>query len=329
MVRAADRLKLPVWAPMAAYIALAAVTTVMLLTDGDAGPLPILILLATLLLAASRPLVEVVIAVVVSQAILWVLLVGDVEGFDLTDLLGTAIAFAAAAVFGWGLQTRRRRIEGFEVEQAEATRQAAADERLRIAQELHDVVAHSLGVIAVQAGVGLHVMDREPEEARQALEHISRMSRSSLTEIRWLLGRVRNDDGTPAYAPAPGLGDLRRLVDEVGRAGLAVDLQVDGKADDVPPGIGLAAYRITQEALTNAVRHADAGRAEVRVGLAPGVLTIDVVDDGRGGEPEAGGHGLVGMHERAAVYGGTVEAGPGPDGGWRVQARLPYGEVAS
>jgi signal transduction histidine kinase len=271
----------------------------------------------------------VLIGAVASQVVLVVLLVGEVPGFGLTDMLGTAIAFAAAAILGWGLQVRRRRIEGFEVEQAEATRQAAADERLRIAQELHDVVAHSLGVIAVQAGVGLHVMDTEPEEARKALEHISSMSRSSLTEIRWLLGRVRNDDGTPAYSPAPGLGDLRRLVDEVGQTGLTIDLEVDGAADGVPPGIGLAAYRITQEALTNAVRHAEAQRADVKVDLSPGVLTIDVVDDGRGGHKVAGGHGLVGMQERAAVYGGTVEAGPGPTGGWRVQARLPYGEAAS
>jgi signal transduction histidine kinase len=321
--------KLPAWAPLAAYLLLASFTTGLLLSDGDAGPLPILMMLATFLIAASRPAGEVIVGQVAAQSVLVVLLVGDVQGFDLPDLIGTSIAFLAATLLGWGLQTRRRRIEGFEVEQAEATRQAAADERLRIAQELHDVVAHSLGVIAVQAGVGLHVMDDDPAEARRALEHISRMSRSSLTEIRWLLGRVRNDDGTPAYSPAPGLGDLRRLVDEVGRTGLVVDLRVDGEADAVPPGVGLAAYRITQEALTNAVRHAHAGRAEVHVGLAPGVLAIEVLDDGRGGTVDGGGHGLVGMQERAAVYGGTVDAGPGPSGGFRVQARLPYGEVGA
>ena len=321
--------KLPPWGPVAAYALLAFGVTALLLHGGDAGPLPILVVLATFLLAAARPPGEVVASQAIAQGVLVVLFAGDVPGFDLTDLIGTSIAFVAASVLGWGLQTRRRRIEGFEAEQAEATRQAAADERLRIAQEVHDVVAHSLGVIAVQAGVGLHVMDTEPEEARQALAHISSMSRSSLTEIRWLLGRVRNADGTPAYSPAPGLGDLRRLVDEVGQTGLEVDLQVVGEADAVPPGVGLAAYRITQEALTNAVRHARAGRAEVRVRLEPGVLAIDVADDGRGGPTGAGGHGLVGMQERAAVYGGTVEAGPAPSGGFRVRARLPYGEVGT
>ncbi len=314
---------------MAGFVLLSAVTVGLLLADADAGTLPMVLLVATFLLGASRPVMEVVAGTLLVEVSLVVLLLSDVEGFDPPDALGSGIAYAVAGALGWALQTRRRRIEGFEVEQEEATRQAAADERLRIAQELHDVVAHSLGVIAVQAGVGLHVMDTEPEEARRALEHISRMSRSSLTEIRWLLGRVRDSDGNPAYTPAPGLSDLVRLVHDVGGAGLEVDLHIDGELDAVPPGVGLAAYRITQEALTNAVRHAGAQRADVHVGLEPGVLAVEVVDDGRGGEPTPGGHGLVGMYERAAVYGGTVEAGPGPDGGFRVLARLPYGEAAS
>ncbi len=320
--------RLPAWAPIVAFIAVAIATIAVLLSDGDAGPMPILLVLGTFGIASTRPIAEVVLALVVLEAGLVVLWVDGVEGFDVTDMVATAISFAVAAALGWGLQTRRRRIEGFEIEQAEVSRQAAADERLRIAQELHDVVAHSLGVIAVQAGVGLHVMDEEPEEARQALEHISRMSRSSLTEIRWLLGRVRNTDGSPAYSPAPGLPDLRRLVEEVSQTGLAVDLEVDDALDDVPPGVGLAAYRITQEALTNAVRHAQAGQAHVRVGLEPGVLAVEVTDDGRGGTPAGGGHGLIGMQERAAVYGGSVEAGPGPGGGFRVRARLPYEEAS-
>jgi signal transduction histidine kinase len=320
--------RLLAWAPLAAYVAVCAVTIVVLLNDGDAGPMPILLFLGMFLLASARPMTEVVVGVILFEIGLVVLLVGDIEGFDATDMVVTGIAFIAAAAMGWGLQTRRRRIEGLEIEQAHIREQAAADERLRIAQELHDVVAHSLGVIAVQAGVGLHVMDREPEEARTALEHISRMSRSSLTEIRWLLGRVRDTDGV-AYAPAPGLSDLRRLVDEVGRAGLAVDLEVDGTLDQVPPGVGLATYRIAQEALTNAVRHAHARQAHLRVRVEADLVAVEVTDDGRGGTPGTGGHGLVGMQERAAVYGGTVEAGPGRQGGFRVCARLPYGEGAS
>jgi signal transduction histidine kinase len=321
-------LELPPWAPLAAFLLVAVGTVAVLLSGGEAGPMPILLVLAMFGIAATRPLGEVLVALAVLEVGLVVMWVAGVEGFGIADMVVTAASFAAAGALGWGLQTRRRRIEGFEIEREEASRQAAADERLRIAQELHDVVAHSLGVIAVQAGVGLHVMDTEPAEARAALEHISRMSRSSLAEIRWLLGRVRDTDGA-AYTPTPGLVDLRRLVDEVRGAGLTVDLRVDGDVDDVPPGVGLAAYRITQEALTNAIRHAHAERADVTIGVAPGVLTVDVVDDGRGGATSGGGHGLVGMQERAAVYGGTVDAGPGPDGGFRVRARLPYGEAAS
>jgi signal transduction histidine kinase len=136
---------------------------------------------------------------------------------------------------------------------------------------------------------------------------------------------VRNAEGEPAYAPAPGLADLTRLAGEVGAAGLAVELEVDGAAEDVPPGVGLAAFRITQEALTNTLRHARARRADVRVALSPGLVEVEVVDDGRGGPVGAGGgHGLVGMRERAAVYGGSVDAGPVDAGGFRVHARLPY-----
>ncbi len=315
---------MPPWLPLTILVVTGVGTVSLLLAGGDAGALPFVLLLATFLVGANRPLREVVPGLVLVYVGLVAIWVGGVEGFDIVDLLVSAVAYALAAVIGWTLQNRRRRIEGFAAEQAEAARQAAADERLRIAQELHDVVAHSLGVIAVQAGVGLHVMDAEPEEARRALQHISQMSRSSITEIRWLLGRVRNTDGSPAYRPAPGLSDLTRLADEVAHAGLDVDLRVDDDVDDVPPGVGLAAYRIVQEALTNALRHAQANRADVRVGLEDGVLEVEVTDDGRGMTSGPHGHGLVGMRERAAVYGGSVEAGPRQAGGFRVSARLPF-----
>jgi signal transduction histidine kinase len=327
-VKANKELALPPWAPLGAFLLVSLGTIGVLLAGGEAGPMPILLVLGMFGIAATRPFGEVVVALAFLEVGLVVMWVDGVEGFDVTDMVVTAISFAVAAAMGWALQSRRRRIEGFEIEQAETRQEAAADERLRIAQELHDVVAHSLGVIAVQAGVGLHVMDSEPEEARKALEHISRMSRSSLTEIRWLLGRVRDTDGA-AYAPAPGLVDLRRLVEEVGQTGLAVDLEVDGSLDAVPPGVGLATYRITQEALTNAVRHAHARAAHVRIGLEDGAVAVEVTDDGRGGTPGSGGHGLIGMQERAAVYGGSVEAGPAPQGGFRVCARLPYAEGAA
>jgi signal transduction histidine kinase len=181
-------------------------------------------------------------------------------------------------------------------------------------------------VIAVQAGVGMHVVDSDPAEARLALEHISRTSRSSLAEIRRLLGVIRNPEGT-AYAPAPGLGDLPRLTQAVSGAGLPVELRVEGELDGVPAGVGLAAYRIVQEALTNALRHAGAHQAWVRLDTTSGALLIEVADDGHGPNGSASaGHGLVGMRERVAVYGGSLHAGAGVGGGFRVAARLPYEE---
>jgi signal transduction histidine kinase len=212
-----------------------------------------------------------------------------------------------------------------ELGQAEAALRAAADERLRIAQEMHDVVAHSLGVIAVQAGVGLHVIDSDVAEARRAFGNISRTSRSSLTEIRRLLAVVRKAEGSPSYAPVRGLGDLPGLVEEVIDAGLVVDLDVKGDVARVPPGVGLAAYRIVQEALTNTLRHANAGRVKVQLDYTGEVVAIEVVDDGRGSHASGPpGHGLIGMRERVAVYGGTLDTGAQVGRGYRVAAQLPY-----
>ena len=194
-------------------------------------------------------------------------------------------------------------------------------------RSLHDVVAHSLGVIAVQAGVGMHVMDTNPGEARHALELISRSSRSSLAEIRRLLGLVRSGEPAVPYAPTPGLADLDRLALDTTGAGLPVVLDVDPHIDDhVPPGVELAAYRIVQEALTNTLRHAHARQATVRLEAQAGTLHITVSDDGSGsnGGHTGGGHGLVGMRERVTVYGGSLQVGPVPEGGFRVDATIPY-----
>ena len=253
---------------------------------------------------------------------------GDAPEFGGTELVTSVAVFGAVMVVGWSMQSRRQRLEALEREEGEAARRAATDERLRIAQELHDVVAHSLGVIAVQAGVGMHVIDNDPDEAKRALEHISRTSRSSLAEIRRLLGLVRSGEPGDAYAPTPGLADLPRLVDEVSGAGLRVELDVDDDLGELPPGVELAAYRIVQEALTNALRHARAQRATVRLGARGGRLRVIVADDGAGanGTGRPGGHGLVGMRERVAVYGGSLDAGPAPEGGFRVDATIPYDE---
>jgi signal transduction histidine kinase len=219
-----------------------------------------------------------------------------------------------------------------ELEQAreELARRAVAEERLRLARELHDVVAHAMSVIAVQSGVGAHVAATQPKEAVKALAAIEATSRAALTELRQLLGVLRQDSEPQGdLTPMPGLGDLDSLLTEVGKAGLAVRLQVRGTRPPLPAGVDLSAYRIVQEALTNVVKHAGPARAQVVVGYRHQDVTVEVTDDGRGtvtsgSDGRAGtGHGLIGMRERVAAFGGDLETGPRPGGGFRVVARLP------
>jgi signal transduction histidine kinase len=204
-------------------------------------------------------------------------------------------------------------------------RDAVAAERLRIARELHDIVGHSMSLIAVKATVANHVADERPAEARAALATIERTSRDALTEIRRLLGVLRPDAGTAALGPDPGTADLPELADRVRSTGLRVELHLDGTGD-LPPAVDLTAYRIVQEALTNVVKHAGAGSCRASVRVSDGAVRIEVVDDGRGARPPGRcppGQGLIGMRERVLAYGGTLTAAPGPDGGFRVAADLP------
>jgi len=218
-----------------------------------------------------------------------------------------------------------------ELEQArdELARRAVAEERLRLARELHDVVAHSMSVIAVQSGVGAHVAESRPEEVGKALAAIEATSRDTLEELRRLLGVLRQDSESQAsLAPVPGLADLEGLLGEVAKAGLAVRLRVEGTPSPLPAGVDLSAYRIVQEALTNVVKHAGPAQAQVTIGYRDRDVTVEVTDDGRGAAAPAGdgrggtGHGLVGMRERVAAFGGDLETGPRPGGGFRVAARL-------
>ena len=315
-------------APLVVFLASITATTALYSRDYDAGALPFVVGVGIYTVGAYRPLREVVVGAAWMLGALVVMVVDDSPGFGVPEFVTSVPVYAATILVGWSMQSRRLRFDALEREQGQASLRAAADERLRIAQELHDVVAHSLGVIAVQAGVGMHVIDNDPAEARRALEHISRTSRSSLSEIRRLLGLVRSGEGASAYAPVPGLADLPRLVEEVAGAGLPVELTVAPDAAGAPPGVELAAYRIVQEALTNSLRHAGARRAKVHVDAAPGRLHVVVTDDGHGrnGGRGGGGHGLVGMRERVAVYGGSFDVGPNPGGGFRVDATLPYDE---
>jgi signal transduction histidine kinase len=212
----------------------------------------------------------------------------------------------------------------------ELARRAVVEERLRLARELHDVVAHAMSVIAVQSGVGAHVANTQPKEARRSLAAIEATSRATLEELRRLLEVLRQEDEPQgALAPVPGLANLDSLLAEVSKAGLAVRLQVNGTRPPVPAGVDLSAYRIVQEALTNVVKHAGPARAQVVVGYRDQDVTVEVIDDGRGAVTSASdgrvgsGHGLIGMRERVQAFGGDLQIGPRPGGGFRVAARLP------
>ncbi|MDQ1021587.1 sensor histidine kinase [Streptomyces afghaniensis] len=219
-------------------------------------------------------------------------------------------------------RVRREQWARERAERAEAARRRADEERLRIARELHDVLAHSISVINVQAGVGLALLDSDPEQARTALTTIKAQSKEALGEVRQVLDTLRAPGDAPR-APAPGLDRLPELVEQAASAGLTVE--IEGEPPRLAPGTDLAAFRIVQEALTNVVRHSGSRHARVHLAHDADVLRLRVDDDGPATGADAGGsgNGLAGMRERATALGGTIEAGPHPDGGFRVLAVLP------
>jgi signal transduction histidine kinase len=249
---------------------------------------------------------------------------GGVAAMDLSDGTGLAeIGFVGSLVLAaWtlGRAARERRAHAARTVQYQ-TQQAVIDERLRIAREMHDIVAHSMTLIAVKAAVGNHVAHANPQEAREALRVIETTSRRALVEIRRALGVLR--DGS-SYTPAPGLPDLAALTDQAAAGGVQLDLTVTGDGD-LPQDVGLSVYRIVQESLTNVIQHAAPARCQAVVAIESEEILIEVTDDGRRqSTPTGGGHGLIGMRERVSMYGGRFSAGPRPDGGFQVTARLPY-----
>ena len=251
---------------------------------------------------------------------------------NLSDIPYNYALFGAAWVLGDNLRQRRQRegelvqrAERLLAEQDERAQRAVADERARIARDLHDVVAHTVSVIVLHAGAARRIAAEQPERARGALEAIESLGREAAADMRRLVGILRAPAEPAADAePQPSLARLDGLVDRVRAAGLDIRLHIEGDARLLPPGVDLSAYRIVQEALTNTLRHAHAERADVVLRYRPDGLELEVSDNGRGPVPAAaGGQGLIGMRERAAIFGGQVEAGPRPGVGFRVRVLLP------
>ncbi|GAB7187065.1 histidine kinase [Kitasatospora sp. Ki12] len=261
-------------------------------------------------------------------------------------VIESALLVTVAWTIGYAVQQQRLYTDSLRAqaeqraqEQLAEARRAASEERLRIARELHDVVAHTMSVIAVQAGVANHVAAEHPDEARRALSSIEETSRGAMREMRAMLGILRGEEGSghpgrgdAGTAPAPGLADLPALVGRAAEAGVQVGLEVCGERPELSPGLDLAAFRVVQEAVTNVIKHAAVERCRVAVTYHPDAVTVEVTDDGIGAEngsrqgaarPVAG-HGIVGMRERVGMYGGEFRAGPRPGRGFRVTARFPF-----
>jgi signal transduction histidine kinase len=214
-----------------------------------------------------------------------------------------------------------------EQDQVEAARQAVIDERQRIARELHDIIAHSVSVMTVQAGAVRRRLTPDQTRERESLIAVERTGREALAEMRRLVGMLHEEEANPSYAPQPGMQALDTLLDRVRAAGLPVDLEVEGARRELPPGVDLAAYRVVQEALTNTLKHAGPARAWVQICWSDEELRIEVANNGRNTAP-ATGYGHAGMRERVRLYGGRLESGPRPDGGYVVRAYVPIGSGA-
>ena len=251
---------------------------------------------------------------------------GSLGGSGINAVMIAVLLFTTIAwLIGHSIRQAQARAE---MVRAQAAAQATMTERLRIARELHDMVAHSTGIIAIQAGSGRRVFDARPDEARDALAAIEAISRETLSGLRRMVTGLRRADPEPGPGhapldPAPGLADVDRLAATARDAGVQVEVEWRGSREPLPADIDLSAFRIIQEAVTNVIRHAHTGQCQVAIDQRDGQLSIEVTDSGRGGSTAGTGYGITGMRERAALLGGDFSAGPRPDGGFRVAARLP------
>jgi signal transduction histidine kinase len=251
---------------------------------------------------------------------------GGIGNFVFTSLVFTiawTIGFLVSRKFHEAEIARERALKA-EQEREVRARLAVSDERARIARELHDVVGHSVSVMTVQASAARRLLRPHQEKEREALLVVEQTGREALAEMRRMVGVLRRPEEAPALAPQPSLEQIQRLVEQTREAGLPVELRIEGEPVTLPAGLDLTAYRLVQEGLTNTLKHAQAQQAEVVVRYDDGYVELTVSDDGQGaGNGGGSGHGLVGMRERVSVYGGELEAGPRPGGGFRLRARLP------
>ena len=319
-------------APMAALSAASAIYVAWCLNEVPQGSLmPMVVLLVLVFgVAARRELVPAALGGALGLATVWLTFV--LTDNDFANYMFTGVFVVGAWVAGRGIRSRQARADDFEAqvvrverEREAKAREAVADERARIARELHDVVSHSVGVIVIQAQAAQQLEVGEEAVAR-SLRAIESSGQQALVEMRRLLGLLRREDEELALAPQPSLRYLDHLAATVREAGLPVDLRVEGEVAALPPGVDVSAYRIVQEALTNALKHAGPARARVLVRYGAGEVELEISDDGPGpavGNGD-GGHGLVGMRERVSVYGGELESGGLPEGGYAVRVRLPF-----
>jgi signal transduction histidine kinase len=300
-----------------------------------AGVLIVAIIAAAYSVAAHSDVQQGVVGGVTGLAALWVSV--HLQGGGLGNYIFAGAIFAGAWLAGYLLRLRRLRTDvlqertlALEQEQEARARAAVADERARIARDLHDAVAHSMSVIVVQAGAERLALPEEAASTREVLRSIEETSRQALVEMRRLVEMLRKDDEELALAPQPSVAHLELLAQQLREAGLPVELRIEGEPRALPPGVDLSAYRIVQEALTNALKHAGPARARVTVKYAPDQLELEVCDDGAGTPTrvDGGGHGLVGMRERVAVFGGVLEADRLLEGGYELRATLPLPRAA-
>jgi signal transduction histidine kinase len=319
------RLRAPLIA-LAAGIAAFQIVAFVIGPDTD-DPMTIVLLLVVAVYSAGAHATgrRLAAASVLVAAAVVLAMIQDGDSLNVSGLLFFGFFIGGPFLGGVIIRIRREREHFLTGERDERARAAVAEERTRIARELHDVVAHAVSVMVLQARGGRKRLEAEPDEARDAFDTIESTGQQALAEMRRLLGALRADDEALALAPQPTLSRLDALAAEVTRAGLPVELRIDGVPEELPPGVDVSAYRIVQEALTNALKHAGPARALVRVRYGDDQLEIEVADDGRGSaNGDGSGHGLVGIRERVTVYGGDFAAGGRPEGGYAVRATLPF-----